>query len=146
MKKEASFMKKILEVNHLSVSFDTYAGEVQAIRDVAFDLQEQETLAIVGESGSGKSVTAQSIMRLIPMPPGKFAGGEMLLACEGVVAKAEQGMASTRGTELGMIFQDPLASLNATMRIGKQIAGGLVKHQGMSKKEARERGIELLKL
>src|SRR5699024_3857290 len=146
MKKEASFMKKILEVNHLSVSFDTYAGEVQAIRDVAFDLQEQETLAIVGESGSGKSVTAQSIMRLIPMPPGKFAGGEILFEGEDLIAKSEKEMESIRGKELGMIFQDPMTSLNPTMRIGKQIAEGLIKHQGMSKKEARERGIELLKL
>ncbi|HIS28319.1 MAG TPA: ABC transporter ATP-binding protein [Candidatus Avamphibacillus intestinigallinarum] len=139
-------MKKILEVNHLSVSFDTYAGEVQAIRDVAFDLQEQETLAIVGESGSGKSVTAQSIMRLIPMPPGKFAGGEILFEGEDLIAKSEKEMESIRGKELGMIFQDPMTSLNPTMRIGKQIAEGLIKHQGMSKKEARERGIELLKL
>src|SRR5699024_3949850 len=122
MKKEASFMKKILEVNQLSVYFDTYADEVQAIQDVAFDVQELGTLAIVGESGSGKSVTAQSIMRLIPMPPGKFAGGEILFDGEDLIAKSEKEMESIRGKELGMIFQDPMTSLNPTMRIGTQIA------------------------
>src|SRR5699024_5119381 len=102
--------------------------------------QEQETLAIVGESGSGKSVTAQSIMRLIPMPPGKFADGEILFEGEDLIAKSEKEMESIRGKDLGMIFQDPMTSLNPTMKIGKQIAEGLIKHQGMTKKEARERG------
>src|SRR5699024_5829059 len=79
-------------------------------------------------------------------PPGKFAGGEILFEGEDLIAKSEKEMESIRGKELGMIFQDPMTSLNPTMRIGKQIAEGLIKHQGMSKKEARERGIELLKL
>lgn len=139
-------MKKILEVNDLSISFHTYGGEVQAVRNVNFDLYEQETLAIVGESGSGKSVTVQSIMRLIAMPPGEFKSGSVMLAGEDLVQKSEKQMEEIRGNEIGMIFQDPMTSLNPTMKIGRQITEGLMKHQNMSKKAAYERGIELLKL
>ncbi|MEI3611261.1 ABC transporter ATP-binding protein [Pseudogracilibacillus sp. SO30301A] len=139
-------MKKILEVKDLSVSFKTYGGEVQAVRDVNFDLYEGETLAIVGESGSGKSVTVQSIMRLIAMPPGEFKSGSVLLGGEDLVQKSESQMEQIRGKEIGMIFQDPMTSLNPTMRIGRQITEGLIKHQNMSKKEAHAKGIELLKL
>src|SRR5699024_2300415 len=139
-------MKKVLEVNNLSVSFKTYGGEVQAIRDVSFDLHEGETLAIVGESGSGKSVTVQSIMRLIAMPPGFIKGGEVLMDGEDLVQKSEKQMEAIRGKDMGMIFQDPMTSLNPTMRIGKQITEGLMKHQKLSKSEAEKRGVELLKL
>src|SRR5690625_2374624 len=139
-------MKKVLEVKDLSVSFHTYGGEVQAVRNVNFDLYEKETLAIVGESGSGKSVTVQSIMRLLAMPPGEFKTGSILLDGEDLTQKSEKQMEQIRGQEIGMIFQDPMTSLNPTMRIGKQITEGLVKHQTMTKKEADERGIELLKL
>ncbi|WP_188454705.1 ABC transporter ATP-binding protein [Virgibacillus oceani] len=139
-------MDKILKVNDLSVSFDTYGGEVKAVRGVTFDLDEKETLAIVGESGSGKSVTAQSIMRLIPMPPGKFASGSIEFNGENVIEKSEKQMEGIRGKEISMIFQDPMTSLNPTMTVGKQIAEGLIKHQNMSKKEAHHRGVELLKL
>ena len=139
-------MKKILEVKDLSVSFKTYGGEVQAVRNVNFDLYEGETLAIVGESGSGKSVTVQSIMRLIAMPPGEFKSGSVLLDGEDLIEKSESQMEQIRGKDIGMIFQDPMTSLNPTMRIGKQITEGLIKHQNMSKKEAHERGVELLKL
>lgn len=138
--------KKILEVNNLSVSFKTYGGEVQAIRDVSFDLHEGETLAIVGESGSGKSVTVQSIMRLIAMPPGFIKGGEVLMDGDDLVQKSEKQMESIRGKDMGMIFQDPMTSLNPTMRIGQQITEGLMKHQKLSKSAAEERGVELLKL
>lgn len=139
-------MKKILEVKDLSVSFKTYGGEVQAVRNVNFDLYEGETLAIVGESGSGKSVTVQSIMRLIAMPPGEFKSGSVLLDGEDLIEKSESQMEQIRGKDIGMIFQDPMTSLNPTMRIGRQITEGLIKHQNMSKKEAHERGVELLKL
>jgi len=139
-------MKKILEVKDLSVNFDSFGGEVKAIRGVTFDLHEKETLAIVGESGSGKSVTAQSLMRLIPMPPGKFADGSIKFEGEDLIEKSEKQMESIRGKEISMIFQDPMTSLNPTMTIGKQIAESLIKHQNMSKKEAHERGIELLRL
>lgn len=139
-------MKKVLEVNNLSVSFQTYGGEVQAVRDVNFELHEGETLAIVGESGSGKSVTVQSIMRLLSMPPAKFKSGSILMNDEDIVTMSEAQMEKVRGQEMGMIFQDPMTSLNPTMKIGRQITEGLIKHQGMSKKDALERGIELLRL
>jgi len=139
-------MKKILEVKDLSISFETYGNDVQAVRGVSFDLNEKETLAIVGESGSGKSVTAYSIMRLIPMPPGKYAGGAILFEGEDLTQKSEKQMQNIRGKDISMIFQDPMTSINPTMRIGNQIAEGLIKHQKLSKKEAHLRGIELLKL
>src|SRR5699024_436922 len=139
-------MKKILEVNNLSISFHTYGGEVQAVRDVNFDLHEGETRAIVGESGSGKSVTVQSIMRLISMPPGEFKSGSIIMNDEDIVEKSEKEMEAIRGQEIGMIFQDPMTSLNPTMKIGRQITEGLIKHQNMSKREAKERGLELLRL
>lgn len=143
---EESDMKKVLEVNNLSVSFRTYGGEVQAVRDVNFELHEGETLAIVGESGSGKSVTVQSIMRLLSMPPAEFKSGSILMNGEDIVAKSEKEMEKVRGQEMGMIFQDPMTSLNPTMKVGRQITEGLIKHQKMSKADAHARGVELLKL
>lgn len=139
-------MDTILKVSDLAISFDTYGSEVKAVRGVTFELGEKKTLAIVGESGSGKSVTAQSIMRLIPMPPGKFAGGSIKFNGENLVDKSEKQMESIRGKDISMIFQDPMTSLNPTMTIGKQISEGLMKHQNMSKKEAYHRGVELLHL
>ncbi|WP_210471159.1 ABC transporter ATP-binding protein [Sporosarcina sp. 6E9] len=139
-------MKKILKVNDLSVSFETYGADVKAVRGVSFELEEKETLAIVGESGSGKSVTAYSIMRLIDMPPGKFDGGTILFNNEDLTMKSEKQMQEIRGKEISMIFQDPMTSLNPTMSIGNQISESLIKHQNMTKKQAFSRGIELLKL
>lgn len=139
-------MKKILEVDDLSVSFSTYNGEVQAVRGVSLSLGEKETLAIVGESGSGKSVTAQSIMGLIPMPPGKFTNGSIMFKGEDLTQKSEKQMEEIRGKQISMIFQDPMTSLNPTMTVGNQIAEGLIKHQNMSKKAANKRVLELLKL
>lgn len=138
--------KKVLEVDNLSVSFHTYGGELQAVRGVDFDLFEEETLAIVGESGSGKTVTVQSIMHLISIPPGEFKSGSIVLDGEELIEKSDKQMEEIRGKEIGMIFQDPMTSLNPTMRIGRQIIEGLMKHQQLSKVEARQRGIELLKL
>lgn len=139
-------MKKVLEVNNLSVSFHTYGGEVQAVRGVNFELFEGETLAIVGESGSGKSVTAQSLMQLIARPPGEYKSGSILLEGVDLLQKSEGQMQAIRGQEIGMIFQDPMTSLNPTMRIGKQITEGLFKHQRMSKQQANNRALELLRL
>ena len=139
-------MEKILEVKDLAVSFQTYGGQVQAVRGVSFDLHEGETLAIVGESGSGKSVTSQTIMKLIPMPPGKITGGEILFNGEDIVPKTEKQMEKIRGKEISMIFQDPMTSLNPTLRIGYQIMEVLIKHQKMTKSAAKARAIELLRL
>jgi oligopeptide transport system ATP-binding protein len=139
-------MEKILEVNDLHVSFDTFAGEVKAVRGVNFHLNKGETLAIVGESGSGKSVTSKAVMRLIPNPPGRIKEGEIKFGDRDLAQMSEREMQKIRGSEISMIFQDPMTSLNPTMTIGKQIMEGLVKHQNMSKSEAKERAIELLKL
>ncbi|MCF6409203.1 ABC transporter ATP-binding protein [Pseudalkalibacillus salsuginis] len=139
-------MEHILEVKNLHVSFDTFAGEVQAVRGVDIKLNKGETLAIVGESGSGKSVTSKSIMRLIPNPPGRITEGQILFQGKDLAKYSERQMQQVRGSEISMIFQDPMTSLNPTMTVGKQIMEGLRIHQKMSKSQATARAIELLKL
>lgn len=139
-------MDKILEVKDLHVSFDTFAGEVKAIRGVSFDLNKGETLAIVGESGSGKSVTSKTIMRLIPSPPSKITEGEIIFNGKDLTKLSDKEMQKIRGRDISMIFQDPMTSLNPTMKIGTQIMEGLIKHQRMSKSAAKNRAIELLRL
>jgi oligopeptide transport system ATP-binding protein len=138
--------KKLLEIKDLSVSFDTYAGEIQAVRGVSFDLYEGETIAIVGESGCGKSVTAKSIMRLNPEPPARFKNGEILFNGEDITKKSEKEMRDIRGSKISIIFQDPMTSLNPTMTIGKQIMEGLKKHKKLDDKSAKEVAINMLKL
>ncbi|MCP4178545.1 MAG: ABC transporter ATP-binding protein [bacterium] len=138
--------EKILEVKDLHVSFDTYAGEVQVLRGINFYLNKGESLAIVGESGSGKSVTVQSIMKLIPMPPGRFKQGSIVYKGEDIIPKSERQMMKLRGKEIGMIFQNPMGSLNPTMKVGKQIMEGILIHQKVSKKEAKAKALELVKL
>lgn len=139
--------EKILEVKNLHVSFNTYAGEVRAVRGVSFDLAKGETLAFVGESGCGKTVTAKAILRLL-IPP--FAvikeGSEILFKGEDVVKMDKKRLNEYRGSDVSMIFQDPMTSLNPTMTIGDQIAESLLIHTKMSKKEAREETIKTLGL
>ena len=137
--------KKILEVKNLSVSFNTYAGEVKALRDISFSVDRGETLAIVGESGSGKSVTVQTVMRLIPMPPGEIKGGEILFDGEDIVKVSDERMRQLRGGKIGMIFQDPMTSLNPTIKVGKQIMEGILIHKRVSEREAKKQAIEMLK-
>ncbi len=139
-------MSKILDVKNLHVSFDTYGGEVKAVRGVDFHLEKGETLAIVGESGSGKSVTTKALMRLIPNPPGYIKHGEMVFEGKDLAKASEKEMQKIRGKDISMIFQDPMTSLNPTMTVGKQIIEPLVKHQNMSKADAKKRAIELMKL
>lgn len=139
-------MEKLLEVKNLHVSFETHGGEVKAVRGVNFDLYKGETLAIVGESGSGKSVTTKALMRLIPNPPGRIKEGQILLGNRDLAKLGEHDMQKIRGKEMSMIFQDPMTSLNPTMKIGKQIMETLIKHQKLTKPAARERAIELLRL
>jgi oligopeptide transport system ATP-binding protein len=139
-------MEKILEVEDLQVSFHVRGGEVQSVRGVSFEIEKGEAVAIVGESGCGKSVTAQSIMRLIPTPPGKIKGGSIRFKGDDLLKKTEKEMQSVRGKDIGMIFQDPMTSLNPTLTIGRQITEGLIKHQNMSKEAAKNRAIEMLKL
>jgi oligopeptide/dipeptide ABC transporter ATP-binding protein len=135
---------KILEVKDLHVEFATYGGNVQAVRGVSFDVNRGETLAIVGESGCGKSVTVQAIMSLIPMPPGKITAGSAKLNGKEILGLSTRETNKFRGVEIGMIFQDPMTSLNPTMTIGDQISETLMVHRGMSHGEASKLAVELL--
>ena len=135
----------LLEVKNLNVSFNTYAGEVQALRDISFSVKRGETLAIVGESGSGKSVTVQTIMKLIPMPPGVIKNGEILFDGEEIVKANDKRMRELRGGKIGMIFQDPMTSLNPTTKVGKQIMEGILIHKKVSKEEAKKIAIDMLR-
>ncbi|HJH01362.1 MAG TPA: ABC transporter ATP-binding protein [Aerococcus urinaeequi] len=137
--------ENILEVKDLEINFKTYSGDVQAIRKVNFDLKHGETLAIVGESGSGKSVTVRTVMRLLANNA-DVKGGQILFNGEDLLKKSEKEMQGIRGKDIAMIFQDPMTSLNPTMKIGKQIAEPIILHQNKSKKEAYARAEELLEL
>ncbi len=137
--------KKILEVKDLRTSFYTHVGEVKAIRGVSFDLKEKGTLGIVGESGSGKSVTSLSVMRLL-QHPGKIIGGDILFDGKSILEIPEKDMRDIRGNEISMIFQDPMTSLNPLMKIGAQIMESMILHQKLSKSEAKEKAVELLRL
>lgn len=139
-------METVLKVSDLRVSFLGNDKEFEAVRGVSFEVKKGETLGIVGESGSGKSVTARSIMRLLPSPPSYLKDGEIEFQGEDLVQKSEKEMESIRGRDISMIFQDPMTSLNPTIQIGKQIAESLIKHQNLSKRDAKNRTIELLKL
>lgn len=136
----------LLKVEGLCVEFSTYGGTVQALRGVDFSIQPGETLAIVGESGCGKSVTVQSMMGLIPMPPGRITSGSARLRGTEILGRTIIDGREIRGSEIGMIFQDPMTSLNPTMTIGDQIAEPLQVHRGYSYREAFDRAIELLDL
>ena len=143
----AKDMKKVvLDVKDLHVSFDTYAGEVKAVRGVTFNLHEGEVLAIVGESGCGKSVSAQTIMKLNPMPPARIPQGEVHLGEHDIVNASEKEMQQLRGKEVSMIFQDPMTCLNPTKTVGKQIVEAIRHHRKLSAKEAKAEAIKYLKL
>lgn len=139
-------MDKVLEVKNLAVSFKTFFGEVEAVRDISFDVGRRETVAIVGESGCGKSVTANSIMQLLPMPPAFYKGGEIFFNGVDLLKKTDKEMQDIRGDQIAMVFQDPMTSLNPTMKIGKQIVEGLIHHQKISSAEAKKKAIEMLNL
>lgn len=138
--------KSILVVDNLHVSFKTQAGKVTAVRGVNFKLNKGETLAIVGESGSGKSVTAKSIMRLLPKNNTEITKGDIIYEERSLLNLSVKDMQEIRGSEISMVFQDPMTSLNPTMKIGKQIMEGLQKHQKLTKKQAHERALDMLKL
>ena len=137
---------RLLDVEDLAVEFDTYGGVVQAVRGISFHVHTGETLAIVGESGCGKSVSVQSIMGLIPMPPGRITSGAVTLRGRDILGRTSIDGREIRGREIGMIFQDPMTSLNPTMTIGEQIAEPLQVHSGFSKREALARAVELLEM
>ncbi len=140
-------MEKLLDVNNLQVSFNTYAGEVKAVRGVSFELNEGETLAFVGESGCGKTVTAKAIMRLLQKPFAEIKeGSQVIYRGQDVLKMSKKELQNYRGDEVSMIFQDPMTSLNPTMTVGKQIMESLILHRGLDKKAAREEAINMLKL
>ncbi|MGM7683160.1 ABC transporter ATP-binding protein [Cytobacillus sp. Hm23] len=138
--------RPILEVKGLRTSFFTDSGEVPAVDDIDFYLQEGEMLGIVGESGCGKSVTSLSIMGLIPKPPGKIVAGEILYNDEDLTKSSEKRMRDIRGNDIAMIFQEPMTSLNPLFTIGQQLIEALRIHTDLNKKNARQRAVEILNL
>jgi oligopeptide transport system ATP-binding protein len=137
-------MEKLLQVENLNVSFNTYGGEVKAVRGVSFSVKKGEAVAIVGESGCGKSVTAKSIMKLLTAPPAEYKQGKILFHGQDLLTLPENEMKKIRGNKISMIFQDPMSSLNPTSRIGDQLIEGLVKHNRMSRAIALQHAVKLL--
>lgn len=137
-------MAPVLEVDDLHMHFFTRDGVVKAVDGVSFKLESGKTLGVVGESGSGKSVTALSIMRLVPEPPGKVVSGDIRYKGESILAMDPKDQLKLRGNRVAMIFQDPMTSLNPVYRIGKQIAEPLRHHKGLSRQEAMDKAVDLL--
>src|SRR5437868_4766079 len=136
----------LLEVKDLHTEFRTGAGVVRAVDGISYTVDPGETVAIVGESGSGKSVSALSILRLIPDPPGRVTGGQVLFAGRDLMRLSEEQMRQVRGSEIGMVFQEPMTSLNPVLTIGRQITETLEQHRGMDRAAADRRAVELLGL
>jgi peptide/nickel transport system ATP-binding protein len=136
----------VLDVKNLKTVFFTNSGLFKAVDDVSFSVRRGETLAIVGESGCGKSVTALSIMRLVPDPPGRIVGGSVVLEGTDLLALEDDEMRAIRGNRISMIFQEPMTSLNPVMRIGDQITEALRLHQDISSKEAWKQAVDMLRL
>jgi oligopeptide/dipeptide ABC transporter ATP-binding protein len=139
-------MSDLIQVKNLQTSFFTPEGEVRAIDGVSFEIGEGKTLGLVGESGCGKSVTSLSIMRLIPSPPGKIVGGEIFYRGRDLLRLSNEEMRKIRGNEISMIFQEPMTSLNPVFTVGNQIGEAIKLHQGLGKRETREKTIEMLRL
>ncbi len=139
-------MEKILEVKNLRTSFKTEEGELTAVDDVSFDVFKGKTLGIVGESGCGKSVTSLSIMRLIPDPPGRVVGGEILFKGRDLLKLSSAEMRSIRGNEISMIFQEPMTSLNPVFTIGNQLREAISIHSNLSRKAVADKAVEMLTL
>ena len=139
-------MQPILELQNLEVNFHTLDGVVHAVNGVSYSVAAGKTLGVVGESGCGKSVSVLSVMRLIPDPPGKIKQGKILFHGEDLLEYDDKRMESIRGSEIAMVFQDPMTSLNPVLTIGKQLTEGMMVHQGISRKEATDRAIDLLTL
>ncbi len=139
-------MQNILEVKNLKTYYSIDEETAKAVDGVSFSLKRNRTLGIVGESGCGKSVTALSIMRLVPMPPGYFAGGEIFWQGQDLLKLSEEQMRKLRGDDIAMIFQEPMSSLNPVYTCGYQIIEQILLHRRISGKEAREKAIEMLRL
>jgi oligopeptide transport system ATP-binding protein len=139
-------MANLLEVRDLKTQFQTRGGLVHAVNGISFDLADGETLAIVGESGCGKSVSVLSLMRLIPEPPGKIVGGRAIFQGRDLLRISLNEVRQVRGAQIGMVFQDPMTSLNPVLTIGRQLTEALELHKGMNRREARQRASELLSI
>ncbi|MDF1775593.1 MAG: ABC transporter ATP-binding protein [Rhizobiaceae bacterium] len=138
--------QNLLSVQDLEISFRTVAGEVQVVRDLSFELAQGEVLGIVGESGCGKSITALSLLGLVPNPPGRVSKGRILLEGEDIVTASERRLRQIRGNDISMVFQEPMTSLNPVYSVGEQIAETARAHFNSSRSEAWERAIEMLQL
>src|SRR5215831_14461282 len=136
----------LLTVEGLQTSFFTRRGTVKAVDGVGFALAPGETLAIVGESGCGKSVTALSLMQLVPDPPGRIVGGSVKLAGTDLLALGEERIRAVRGKDIAMIFQEPMTSLNPVLTIGSQIAEAVLLHERVSRAQARAKAVEMLRM
>jgi len=143
---EAQAEATVLDVKGLQTVFFTNSGLFKAVDDVSFSVRRGETLAIVGESGCGKSVTALSIMRLVPDPPGRIVGGSIMLEGTDLLGLDESEMRAIRGNRISMIFQEPMTSLNPVMRIGDQITEAVRLHRTMTRKQAWAKAVEMLRL
>jgi peptide/nickel transport system ATP-binding protein len=143
---EPQMEEMVLDVKGLRTVFFTNSGLFKAVDDVSFSVRRGETLAIVGESGCGKSVTALSVMRLVPDPPGRIVGGSIMLEGTDLLSLDESEMRAIRGNRISMIFQEPMTSLNPVMRIGDQITEAVRLHRQMSRKEATAKAVEMLRL
>lgn len=139
-------MAGLIEVNDLRTSFFTPEGEMRAVDGVSFSIEEGKTMGLVGESGCGKSVTSLSILRLIPMPPGKVVGGQVLFRGIDLLKLNGEEMRKVRGNEISMVFQEPMTSLNPVFTIGDQIMEAIRLHQGLAKHEARQKAIDMLRM
>ena len=135
----------ILSIEALRTEFQTPMGPIAAVDDVSFDLKQGETLCVVGESGCGKSVTALSVLRLIPTPPGRIAGGRVLFDGRDLLALSEPEMEAIRGNEISMIFQEPMTSLNPLFTVGRQIAEAIGLHEGLAARQAMDKAIDMLR-
>ncbi|SHJ30288.1 peptide/nickel transport system ATP-binding protein [Clostridium amylolyticum] len=138
--------KNLVEFKNLKTYFHTSDGVVKAVNDVSFKIKEGETVCVVGESGCGKSVTAMSLMRLIPTPPGRIEGGEILFEGKDVLKLTEAEMRNIRGNDVSVIFQEPMTSLNPVFKVGDQICEAIILHQKLSKEAAAKKAIEVLKI
>jgi oligopeptide/dipeptide ABC transporter ATP-binding protein len=137
---------KLLEISGLTTYFYTSGGTVKAVDGISYDLEEGETLAIVGESGCGKSVSALSLMRLIPNPPGEIVDGKMIFMGKDLLALSEEDMRNIRGKDIGMVFQEPMTSLNPVLTIGLQLTETLIQHLGVTQEEADKRALDLMQM
>lgn len=138
--------KKLLEIKDLRVQYITDEETVYAVNGISLDLEEGETLGLVGETGAGKTTTALAIMRLVPNPPGKIVGGEVIYEGKNLLKTSEEEIRKIRGNDISMIFQDPMTSLNPVMTVGEQISEVIQIHQKVSSEEAMEKAAEMLEL